>query len=339
MPKIMAEAFARGLVNKIMLEAFDILDTGAQDGRLQVVNREKESINVSAVDREQSRTKQLVESMADDLRDVQIGDAVTARPRAITMLEEEVKRAACNIGGASTICTANVTETHITQGQGDVHQILRPAVNKAQTESANLTGVQKEQEEEHEAMKVSTSVIHRMIEELEARVGRLSLRCTEDLPTVEKQTWEESEEKVIRTIEGVGDAYQQVPKGSFETECAGQPRNVEHLDLKTSSPLYSTSATKNARVPGAGIEQIARLPPRTVKIALPSSVNVPAANDVQEESISGEAKSRRKKRRDLVGRIRKFLRATFSRPCFIEHPKSVADVIDDREDQPQIWQP
>lgn len=35
MPQIMAEAFARGLLDKIMVEVLDVIDDDTQDGKVQ----------------------------------------------------------------------------------------------------------------------------------------------------------------------------------------------------------------------------------------------------------------------------------------------------------------
>ncbi|OAD59148.1 hypothetical protein WN48_09762 [Eufriesea mexicana] len=102
MPQVMVQAFARSLVDKIMLEAFDMMITN--DEKLQTLDNRQESADIQSqatrteqqmedrlcTDSEELKTTELIEKMVRGLRNLQIGDT-TSVPFHLSKLEKQVK--------------------------------------------------------------------------------------------------------------------------------------------------------------------------------------------------------------------------------------------------------
>ncbi|XP_017789560.1 PREDICTED: uncharacterized protein LOC108571914 [Habropoda laboriosa] len=221
MSQIMVEAFARSLIDKIMVDAFYVVHSN--DEKLQMLENREESAGVQSESpritlQMQDRpcenynefdTKDLIENMVHHLRNLQIGDSTSVPPR-LSKLENQVKHVACNVDNISPADSPELAEAHITQGQGDVHQVIHNAVIETTTDPTD-TRSEKDTNSLNEATKVSIHVLHRMIEELERKTGKSDQKKEIELEAVNKEkspTWEESEKQLIRTIENVDDLEQ-----------------------------------------------------------------------------------------------------------------------------------
>ena len=155
---------------------------------------------------------------------------------------------------------ASPVETHSTQGQGDVHQIIHDAVIEmaADPTCARLEKVT----DSSEATRVSTSLIYRMIEELESRMGERGKEEENEEkkpsgPAVSKEkieVWEESEEQFIRTIESIDDPDQNYVESVPESRT--DVCDFAYDGLASSFVGSSTPFPKNSSLEEVAIEDI-----------------------------------------------------------------------------------
>ncbi|KAK1137035.1 hypothetical protein K0M31_001563 [Melipona bicolor] len=254
MSQIMVEAFARSLIDKIMLEAFDEIDTN--DEKLQMLDNEEERDIQSSTrtvqqmqnrlpDCNESETTEAIEKMVLGLRNLQIGDS-TSMPYHLSKLEKQVKHVVRNIDGVSHADPADFVEMHRTQGEGDVHQIVHDAVIETMTEPIP-TAAAKELDNSNEATRVSTSLIHRMIEELETKVEESDQK--EEAVSKEKiEIWEETEERFIRTIESIDDPDQSNMDLANENDVRNNVCNLAYEEITSSTPFVKSASLEEVTI-------------------------------------------------------------------------------------------
>lgn len=136
-----------------------------------------------------------VAKIVKGLQDIQIGDSAYVLPADGSNLEKQVKRAVRNINNLE-FGDMETAQLIICDGQGDVDAaILEAEVGPPSTANSKP---------QHDASKVSTCYLHKMIEELED--GDSAKENSPDRSNREGiANWEESEEQFIRIIEGPGD--------------------------------------------------------------------------------------------------------------------------------------
>lgn len=214
---------------------------------------------------------------------------------------KQVKHAISTIGSVSLADATKSPELHIPQGQGDVHKIMHDAVIEAPMEPA-CNRKEKESYDSSEATRISVSLLRRMIEELETKAEEASAEEKPD--SVAKEgiaAWEETEEKFIRTIEGVDDPESNPIASRYESN--------ELVRGESSSVVCSTPISKNISLEEVAIEEItpSPLPTRT--------------DDYSSGSVSGRSKKKccnesdpkSPKKKNVLARMRKLLGAAFGR--------------------------
>ncbi|XP_011640108.1 uncharacterized protein LOC105429081 isoform X1 [Pogonomyrmex barbatus] len=334
MPQIMAEAFARGLLDKIMVQVLDVIDCDAEDGKSweEHVNEETDDVQPEAgfvhgrpeanehthVNYSKAEEIELIAKIVRDLRDIQIGDSRYVLPPSLLAVEKQVKCATCNVDGVSFANpAANVTDIQrTTQGQGDTHQTVH--TTNPETELTDPTKViqkKKEGEVANEATSVSIGLLQQMIEDLEDKTV-----CSEDNSSsnsISKEcitVWEEKEE-LIRSIEGnAGNTMAETLRSS---ESIGRFRIVE---LKHDEELKSHSSQHVAsisREPDLEEVQIEKRTSNSLSSLKPSYNDGSAIvdqilpiDDAEKRKTFDEAKKRKK---SLGSRLRKLFRTVFGR--------------------------
>ncbi|KOX74505.1 hypothetical protein WN51_00488 [Melipona quadrifasciata] len=307
MSQIMVQAFARSLIDKIMLEAFDEIDTN--DEKLQMPDNEEERgvesqstrtvqqiQNRLRTDCNESETTEAIEKMVLGLRNLQIGDS-TSVPYHLSKLEKQVKHVVRNIDGVSHADPADFVEMHRTQGEGDVHQIVHDAVIETLTEAIPTTAA-KELDNSNEATRVSTSLIHRMIEELETKVEESDQK--EEAVSKEKiEIWEETEERFIRTIESIDDPDQSNVDLVNENDVRNNVCNFAYEEITSSTPF----------VKSASLEEV------TIEEITPSPMfdHEDVTSGKSKKMIHSETQSELPKRKGILSRTRKLLQTIFGR--------------------------
>ncbi|XP_071866485.1 uncharacterized protein [Bombus fervidus] len=324
MPQIMVEAFARSLIDKIMLEAFDVVDTN--DQKLQILDHQQESADNQSqitrtmlqiqdrlsIDRNEPETTELIEKMVLGLRNLQIGDS-TSVPYHISKLEKQVKHVVRNIENVSHAAEpTNFVEMHTTQGQGDVHQIMHDAVIETATDPT-CTRLEKELENSNEATRVSINLLYQMIEELETKMEESEQRKEDVSETVSKEkieVWEETEEQFIRSIESIDDPDQNDIDLIPENDVRSNVCDFAYEEITSSFVASSTPFTKNASLEDVTIEEIA-------SSALSDQEEGRSLEDKTcsktKKLTHNETQSEDQKRKGILSRTRKLLRTIFGR--------------------------
>ncbi|PBC27126.1 Myosin light chain alkali [Apis cerana cerana] len=229
-------------------------------------------------DRNETENAEIIEKMVCGLHNLQIGDS-TPMPLHLSKLEKQisnrrpfnnsrliqfpgpqVKHIVHNIDNIIYTEPATPVETHSTQGQGDVHQIIHDAVIEM---AADPTCTRLEKvTDSSEATRVSTSLIYRMIEELESRMGERGKEENEESePAVSKEkieVWEESEEQFIRTIESIDDPDQNYVESIPESRT--DVCDFAYDGLASSFVGSSTPFPKNSSLEEVAIEDITPSP-------------------------------------------------------------------------------
>ncbi|KYN10342.1 hypothetical protein ALC57_17529 [Trachymyrmex cornetzi] len=239
MPQIMAEAFARGLLDKIMVEVLDVIDRDAEDGKsweqhvteetgdaqLEHVHGRPQANERTHIHYSKADEIELIAKIVRDLRDIRIGDSCYVLPPSLLTLEkqderiysretrlsllEQVKYATCNVDDAPLMNNpaTDIAETQrTTRGQGDTHQINATILESLTepTEPVKLIRKKKEGEATNEATNVSVDLLQQLIEDLENKTVSTCSKADAPLNSVSKEciaVWEEKEEQFIRTIE------------------------------------------------------------------------------------------------------------------------------------------
>ncbi|XP_017891470.1 uncharacterized protein LOC108631816 [Ceratina calcarata] len=318
MPQIMVEAFARSLIDRIMLEAFDLMDVKNEEleileDRSESSERQPESALETQLledrlraDYSKLETNILIEKMVHGLRKLQIGDS-TSVPSHLSTLENQVKHMVHSIENVS-LDPPELTEMRTIQGQGDVHQIVHDAVIETTASDLARTRPEMESDNTNEATRVSTSLLYRMIEELETRAEEANQRGTDDEPDrISKDkiaVWEEREEQFIRTIESVDDREEST------TDSTSDFRNIAcELDFEgtTSSSFigHSTLFARNASLEEVAIEEITPSP-------IPDQECSPDASKRTKHKSPSVTQSEERKK-GILSRTRKLLRTVFGR--------------------------
>lgn len=225
----------------------------------------------------------------------------------------------CAVDGVSlTNQATDVAETrHTTQGQGDTHRIIHAILDRPPIDPAEPTKtIRKEKEDKtvNEATSVTIGLLHQLIEELENKTVSV---CSEtDAPSTSKERiaiWEEKEEQLIRTIEdNVGNEQEITIETLRKSESTGRPRNIE-LDekLRSRSSQHMGSISREVgleeiQIEKRGFNSLSSLKPsRDEEQILP-------VDDVEKRKTLDES-TKKKKKKSLGSRLRKLLRAAFSR--------------------------
>ncbi|XP_076677812.1 uncharacterized protein LOC143373944 isoform X2 [Andrena cerasifolii] len=256
----------------------------------------------SCADQNEPKATELIQKMVRGLRNLQIGDS-TSVPSSLSTLEKQVKHAISTIGIVSLADTIESPEMHTPQGQGDVHKIMHDAVIETPIARA-CNRMEKESNDSSEATRISVSLLHRMIEELETKTVEASAEAEEKHDSVAKQgiaAWEETEEQFIRTIEGVDDPESNPVASRYESN--------ELVRGESSSVVCSTPISKNISLEEVAIEEItpSPLPTRTDDYL---SGSVSRRN---KKKCCNESNSKSPKKKSILARMRKLLGAAFGR--------------------------
>lgn len=232
-----------------------------------------------------------------------------------------MKCGACNVDGVSlTNATADVAETrHITQGQGDTHQIIH-AILESPIESAEPTKmIRKEKETTNEATTVTIGLLHQLIEELEHKTV---LVCSKnDAPSTNKEriaNWEEKEEQFIRTIEdNVNNGREITMENLPGSESASHFRVIElkhedHEELRSHSSQHITFISKEVGLDEIQLEKRGSNSMSSLQLPRDTALEQIQPDDVEKRKTFGES-TKKKKRRGLGSRLRKLFRAAFGR--------------------------
>lgn len=225
--------------------------------------------------------------------------------RLIQFPGPQVKHIVHNIDNIIYTEPATPVETHSTQGQGDVHQIIHDAVIEM---AADPTCTRLEKvTDSSEATRVSTSLIYRMIEELESRMGERGKEENEESePAVSKEkieVWEESEEQFIRTIESIDDPDQNYVESIPESRT--DVCDFAYDGLASSFVGSSTPFPKNSSLEEVAIEDITPSPlPPDVEQRPSGKTKSLTHNETQSEEL---------KKKGILSRTRKLFRTIFGR--------------------------
>ncbi|XP_015430128.1 PREDICTED: uncharacterized protein LOC107186708 [Dufourea novaeangliae] len=318
MLQIMVEAFAKSLIEKIMLEAFDVMDTNDEKSRMEscdeLANIQTQSMlhihDHSCMNCNKSETTELIEKMVRGLRNLQIGD-LPSIPSFLTNLENQVKHVVQNVDRSISIEEGTKTlEVPITQGQGDVHQIIHNAVIEATPTDSTCIRNETENSDSNDITRVSGSVLHRMIEELETRSEENNVEMeTEPDDTISKEVIavrKETEEKFIRTVESVDDPTRNNIDLPFESNSKNNVCNFVYDGSTPLSLVHSTPFTNNTCSGDVAIKEITASPLPTQKVSL-SDITC------EENYQTSNTKSEKSRKKGIFSRMRKHLRTVFGR--------------------------
>ncbi|XP_011167763.1 uncharacterized protein LOC105201452 [Solenopsis invicta] len=337
MPQIMAEAFARGLLDKIMIEVLDVVNRDAEDGKSweQHVNEETgdalygrpQANEHTHINYSKAEEIDLIAKIVRDLRDIRIGDSRYVLPPSLLALEKQVKCAACNVDDAplTNPTTTDVVETQrTTRGQGDTHQIVHAAILESPTEPmepVKLNRKKKEGEATNEATNVSVGLLQQLIEDMENKTSSI---CSEDdapSDSISKEhivVWEEKKDQFVRTIESNNDD-RQITTGTLpNSESIGRFRVVElkhDEELRSHSSQHVASTSREVNLEEIQLEKrssnsLSSLKPshddgtKTVDQILP-------IEDAEKRKTFSELTVKKKK--GFGSRLRKLFRAAFGR--------------------------
>ncbi|XP_012221355.1 uncharacterized protein [Linepithema humile] len=332
MPQIMAEAFARGLLDKIMVEVLDVIDRDTQDekswgprideetdnAQLEFVNDASQAYECTHKNYSKAEEMELIAKIVRDLRDIQIGDSRYVLSPSLLALEKQVKCAACNVDGVSPAnpTSADIAETQrASQGQGDTRRITPAAIHESPAEPTEpQKTIQKEKESDTvgEATSVSAGLLHQLIEQLENKTAAACSKNDAPLDSTSKDriaVWEEKEEQLIRTIEGNA---REIATEALRSESIGRFRVVElkhNEELRCHSSQHVASASRDTGLEEIQIEK--RESSSTLKRPRDDAAmeQILPADDAEKRKTLSEIT--RKKKRGFGDRLRKFLRTTF----------------------------
>ncbi|XP_032667296.1 uncharacterized protein LOC116842330 isoform X2 [Odontomachus brunneus] len=344
MPEIMAEAFARGLVDKIMVEVLNVIDRDTQngksweqrvdeetnDGQSELVHERSQEHACKLTNCAKTEEMELIAQIVRDLRDIQIGDSCYVLPPSLLALGKQVKYPTCNIDDALRASPADVVETRASQGQGDTHQVVHTAVLESaseQTESAGTVRKKKENETIREAANVSVGLLHQLIEELENK--SVSVESSKNViassTSVGKEhlvTWEEKEEQLIRTIERPDNPLEttDILRASESASCFRDVELKPHegepdgeLRSRSSQHVASTSRESCPQIERYDSSPLSPSKSRRDNVAMMEEI----IEDVETRKASGEATltatAKKMKKKGLGGRLRRFFRTAFGR--------------------------
>ncbi|XP_018375408.1 PREDICTED: uncharacterized protein LOC108769101 isoform X3 [Trachymyrmex cornetzi] len=342
MPQIMAEAFARGLLDKIMVEVLDVIDRDAEDGKsweqhvteetgdaqLEHVHGRPQANERTHIHYSKADEIELIAKIVRDLRDIRIGDSCYVLPPSLLTLEKQVKYATCNVDDAPLMNNpaTDIAETQrTTRGQGDTHQINATILESLTepTEPVKLIRKKKEGEATNEATNVSVDLLQQLIEDLENKTVSTCSKADAPLNSVSKEciaVWEEKEEQFIRTIESnVGTRH--TTTGTLQGSESNNRFRIVKLKhdekLRSHSSQYVASTSKEADLEEVQIEKhgsnsLSSLKPscdddkKTVDQILP-------IDDAEKRKTFNEATTKKKKKKGFGSRLRKLFRAAFGR--------------------------
>ncbi|XP_011698947.1 PREDICTED: uncharacterized protein LOC105456536 isoform X2 [Wasmannia auropunctata] len=326
MPQIMAEAFARGLLDKIMVEVLDVVERDAEDGK----------------------------SWEQDVNE-ETGDA---QQEYVHALEKQVKCDVCNVDDAAPLtnpATDDVVEAQrTTRGQGDTHQIVHAATLESPTESVKLIRRKKEGEATNEATNVTRGLLQQLIEDLENKVSMRSEDAT--LESVSKEriaVWEEKQERFVRTIEDNADGrsetlteflryygdsiarFRAIERKHDEEElrshsgllrdCSfssiGRSRVIElkhdEEELRSHSSQHVASTSREIGLEDVQIEKRGSNSLSSLKLSRDDGAKtvdqILPVDDAEKRKTFNEATTRKKKKKGFGSRLKKFFRTTFGR--------------------------
>ncbi|XP_076295597.1 uncharacterized protein LOC143216436 [Lasioglossum baleicum] len=307
MPQIMVEAFAKSLIDKIMQEAFDSMENG--DEKLRMQNREdltntqtRSTIRMNDRPQFEQETMERIGMMVRGLQNLHIGDSSSV-PSLLTTLEKQVKHVIHNIDHSTSTADRNRTTEilPVTQGQGDMYQIIHNAVIETPMEPT-CSHRDGENSGSNEITRISGSVLRRMIEDLETQVGETdAMKETErdSIGAEDIEAGSKTEEQFARSIKSVDDF-----DGNIDFQSVGNLKINDYDSLPESTPLsvvQSTSFANDTCLEDVAIEEIT-----------PSALRMKNASspDLSDNKIPKPEKLRKK---GIFSRMRKLLRAIFGR--------------------------
>lgn len=220
---------------------------------------------------------------------------------------KQVKQAVSNIGSVSIADPTKCPGVHMPQDQGDVHQIMHDAVIETSIEVSN-SRKDKESIDSNEAARISVSLLHRLIEELETKTEESGSEREDKSTFIGKESiaaWEETEEQFIRTIESVDDP----DLGDSSHDTHSKSKTCDLLSKKSSSVMHSTPFAKNVNLEEMAIEEITPLPLSKQEEASLSKI----AKENVKRSCNELMPGCQRKKKTVFGRMRKLLRTMFGR--------------------------
>ncbi|XP_018401421.1 PREDICTED: uncharacterized protein LOC108778679 [Cyphomyrmex costatus] len=342
MPQIMAEAFARGLLDKIMVEVLDVIDRDAEDGKsweqhvteetddaqLEYVHGRPQANEFTHIHYSKADEIELIAKIVRDLRDIRIGDSCYVLPPSLLTLEKQVKYATCNDDEPLINPVTDVTETQrTTRGQGDMHQIHATILElpTKSTEPVKLIRKKKEGEATNEATNVSVDLLQQLIEDLE---NKAISTCSEDnasLDSVSKEhiaIWEEKEEQFIKTIDSNVDIRHDTTTGTLQdSESNGRfhvikLKHDEELRSHSSQHVASTSKEvdlEEVQIEKRGSNSLSSLKPSYDDDNKTIDQILPFDNAEKRKTFNEATTKKKKKKKGFGSRLRKLFRAAFGR--------------------------
>ncbi|XP_018344269.1 PREDICTED: uncharacterized protein LOC108749797 isoform X2 [Trachymyrmex septentrionalis] len=343
MPQIMAEAFARGLLDKIMIEVLDVIDRDAEDGKswkqhvteetddtqLEHVHGRPQANELTRIHYSKADEIELIAKIVRDLRDIRIGDSRYVLPPSLLTLEKQVKYATCNVDDAPLMNNpaTDIAETQrTTRGQGDTYQINATILESLieSTEPVKLIRKKKEGEATNEATNVSVDLLQQLIEDLENKTVSTCSKDDASLDSVSKEciaVWEEKEEEFIRTIEGNVDTRHETTTGTLQGSESNSRFRIIKLkhdeELRSHSSQHVASTSREADLEEVHIEKrgsnsLSSLKPlcdddkKTIDQILP-------IDDAEKRKTFNETTTKKKKKKGFGSRLRKLFRTSFGR--------------------------
>ncbi|XP_018052450.1 PREDICTED: uncharacterized protein LOC108689959 [Atta colombica] len=342
MPQIMAEAFARGLLDKIMVEVLDVIDRDAEDeksweqhvteetgdAQLEHIHGRSQANECTHIHYSKADEIELIAKIVRDLRDIRIGDSHYVLPPSLLTLEKQVKYATCNVDDAPLINNpaTDIAETQrTTRGQGDTHQINATILESLteSTEPVKLIRKKKEGEAINEATNVSVGLLQQLIEDLENKTISTCSKDDAPLDSVSKEciaVWEEKEEQFIRTIEGNVGSRHETTTGTLQgSESNSRFRIIKKHDkeLRSHSSQYAASTSREADLEEVQIEKRESNSLSTLKSSCDDDKKtvdqILPIDDAEKRKTFNEVTTKKKKKKGFGSRLRKLFRAAFGR--------------------------
>ncbi|XP_043486492.1 uncharacterized protein LOC122513984 [Polistes fuscatus] len=321
MAQDMVETFARGLIDQIVLEAFDQIKFQSK----KEVSYTHMQHSDTFIDYKGRNEKELIGNTIHDLRGVQIGDTSYLLSSSMSVLEQrQSRRAACFIDNTSIEnASISVVEMSDIQGQGDVEPIAFDSESSKKKRAKSMTcNKETDQPGVNDATKISTNLLHRMIEELET-VTEETITNPNDADIYDEKSkediaaWEEKEEKLIRIIEDTEGSHDSITEESRSIRQFNVDDDRE--ELKSSMMMSGASSSRNLSFDEVYIEENTSDYQQTQQRRI-SIDEVEESHDFfvetkdTDEKTNSKKKKKKKKNKESFGqRLKRFFLKRFKR--------------------------
>ncbi|KAK2588605.1 hypothetical protein KPH14_006374 [Odynerus spinipes] len=316
MPQNLIETFARGLLDQIVFDAFDEVKTQVTE-EVSEPHTQHNNIYMEYNERDE---KEVTERMIHDLQDIQIGDSSYVLSPSLLHTERQVRRTACFVDNASIDDSDDVVEMSGIQGQGDVESIAYDAESAESKRTEPTTTShrrEKEQSGTSETTKVSINLLHRMIEELETVTEETTtnpgdIRKPDERSKEEIAMWEETEEKLIRIIEGTEESPENIIE---ESRSIKQFAEEDREELKSSMLMSGASSSRNLSFDEVFIEETTSdcPPQRTFTDDIEVSQIFSEGTTSEMETEAKSKKNKKGKKESLGRRLKRFFLRSLKR--------------------------